>query len=500
MRSSFRVSPHLALLAGAAGVLAAEAGYQTWTSDLWLFLEGALALAALLVAWREQERLRLPTVLALALGFQVGLIAIHLAIGATADVDSSVVYRLQGEALLDGDYPRSEYPTGAVLLFALEALVGGGDTRVANAFLMIPFQLLLVAAIWALRTRWSAWLAVAVALWPANAYFWEFKFDLVPAALLAAGLVLALRERWGLSGAVLGLGAAVKWTPGLAFLALAVWLVASERRRAAGRHALWFGFVLVVVHLPFLLWSPRDVAAAYTRQGGREITPESLWYLLLRPFDLAQVRTHLSFSAGAPEWADVAATLVQAALVVAVLVLAVRARTNLRAAVAISALVPAVFLLTNRIFSPQFLVPLFAAWAVAGALVAASRRQQLALGLAVMAAAGANAFVYPFALPSYDVTWPIASAILFALALAVTGLLLVRAAALGPEPASEHDRRGQCQDHEGVEVVEDHRQVEEVRGHRSHEGGRQAPGQGAQAGRERVPGGCQRTADRASGA
>ena len=42
-----------------------------------------------------------------------------------------------------------------------------------------------VAAIWALRTRTTPWLAALVALWPMNAFFWEFRFDLVPTALLA---------------------------------------------------------------------------------------------------------------------------------------------------------------------------------------------------------------------------------------------------------------------------------------------------------------------------
>lgn len=495
MRSSFSSRPHAALLAGVCGVLAAEAGYQTWTSDLWLFLEGAIALVAILVVWRGQDRLRLPPLLGLALAFQAGLVAIHLTLGATADVDSSIVFRLQGEALLDGDYPRSEYPTGAVLLFAFEALLSGGDTRVANAFLMIPFQLLTVAAIWGLRTRWSPWLAVVVALWPANAYFWEFKFDLVPAALLAAGLLLAYRERWTLSGAALGVGAAVKWSPALAFAALVVWLLASRRGRTLRAHAAGFLLVLLLVHLPFLIWSPGDVAAAYTRQGGRGISAESIWYLFLRPLDLAQVRGHLSFSAGAPEWADVGATLVQVALVLLVLVAAASARSNLRAAVAIAALAPAVFLLTNRIFSPQFLVPLFAAWAVAGALLVPSARKQLVLGLTMMAAAGANAFVYPFALPFYSVTWPIASAILFALGLAVTGWLLARAT-LRPQLATEDDRGGERQDQERVEVVEDHRQVEEIGGHRSDQRRSHAPGEWANSGGEWVAGDRQSPADR----
>lgn len=415
--------PHLALAGCALGMVAAEAGYRWRTSLLWLFLEGAFGLAALAVAWLGRERLRLARLLLLALALQAGFLVVHLWLGAIADVDTARVYRFQGNALLDGNYPESEYPTGAVLLFALEALLGGGPTKTANALLMIPFQLVAVAAVWSLRTRWSPWTCVLVALWPANAYYWEFKFDLVPAALLAAGLALVLRERWTLAGIALGIGTAVKWTPALAFAALALWLAAGRRwppLRAAG---LAFAAVLLVVHVPFLVGGAQDeVVFAYTHQGERGITAESVWYLLLRPFGLAELSGHLSYSAGAPDWANVAATLVQAGLLLTVLVLAARART-LRSAVALAALAPGVFLLANRIFSPQFLVPILVAWAVAAALVVRTERQALAVGLAAVAATGANAFVYPYALPFYDQTWPVASAILFAAGFALTGWL-----------------------------------------------------------------------------
>ena len=100
---------------------------------------------------------------------------------------------------------------------------------------MIPFKALAVAAIWSLRTRPAPWLAALVALWPANAYYWEFKFDLVPAALLAAGLALAWQERWTLAGIALGLGTAAKWTPALAFVALGAWLGRGALVEAAAR-------------------------------------------------------------------------------------------------------------------------------------------------------------------------------------------------------------------------------------------------------------------------
>ena len=419
--------PHGALAACVLGMVAAEAGYRWHTSLLWLFLQGAFGLAALWVAWRARARLRLAPLLALTAALQAGFVVVHLWLGAIADVDTETVYRLHGEALLDGRYPDAEYPTGAVLLFAFEALVGGGETKTPNALLMIPFQLLTVAAVWSLRTRWSPWFAALVALWPANAYYWEFKFDLVPTALLAVGLALAWRERWTWTGVALGLGTAVKWTPALALLALGAWLAAGRRwtqLRAAG---LAFAGSLLVVHLPFLLWDPGGVAYAYTEQGDRTITAESVWYMLLRPFGLAELEGHISMPAGAPDWANVAATLLQLALVALAVWLAARAR-SLRAAVAIAALAPAAFLLANRIFSPQFLVTALAGWAVAAALLVRTERQALAAAGAAVLATGANAFVYPYALPFYDYTWPVASALLFAAGFALTGRLLQAAA------------------------------------------------------------------------
>jgi hypothetical protein len=117
---------------------------------------------------------------------------------------------------------------------------------------------------------------------------------------------------------------------------------------------------------------------------------------------------------------------VQIAAVLAVLALAARARSS-EAAIALAALAPCVFLLTNRIFSPQFFVPLFASWAVAAALLSRNTREQLAVGVVAAAASLANAFVYPYALPHYTLTWQLCSALLFTLGIGLTGWLVVRA-------------------------------------------------------------------------
>jgi hypothetical protein len=394
----------------------------------WLIAEGLVVGAALVVAWRNQERIGLAGLLVLAACFQAAMVGAHLASGVSGDHDTTL-YAEQGHALLHGDYPHSEYPTGAVLLFAIETALGGGNAaRTANALAMIPFQLLVVASIWLLRTRWSAWLAALAALWPLDVYFWEFRFDLAAAALLVFGAVLALRKRFVLAGLVLGIGAAAKWTPALALLALVLWLAASRRPRPAIEAAGAAAAAFAVLTVPFLAWSAHDVLAAYSTQGGRTIIGESLPYLPLHWLGLAHLRDDLTHAADVPGWANGLASAVQLVLVAGTILLAIRARSRPPSAIAIAVLVPVVFLLTNRIFSPQYLVVLVPAWAVAIALLARTRREQLVFGGLAAAASAANLFVYPYALPFASVTWQVCSTLVFVFSLALTGRLLAVAA------------------------------------------------------------------------
>ena len=418
-----------ALAAGAALIVLLEIGrVESGGRDYaWLIMEAVAAGAALFVAWHGQERLMLLPLLILAAGYHLALVWSHMAADILVDFDISI-FTSQGQSLLDGNYPRSEYPTGAVSLFAVETWLGDDSARTANALLMIPFQLATVAAVWSLRTRWSAWLAALVALWPLNLYAWEFKFDLVPAALLAVGLALAYRERYGLAGIVLGVGAAVKWTPALAALALLVWLLASHRAREGVRHAAGFVVAFGALTIPYLAWDSDDVLAAYDIQGGRTITGESLPYLPLHWLGQAELGEDFSHAAVVPGWADPAAMVVQLLLLAGVLVVAWLARGRLAAGVAVAAVAPVAFLLTNRIFSSQFLVVLIVAWTVAIALLARSRSEQLLLGAGAAAASLLNAFVYPFVLPGPSGIWELVSALMFAVALPLTGWLLLTAA------------------------------------------------------------------------
>jgi hypothetical protein len=355
-------------------------------------------------------------------------------VGTPGDTDGAV-YAAQGNQLLDGDYPRSEYPVGAVLLFGIDAFIGGDTVRTTHGLLMIPFQLAAVSGIWMLRTQWSPWPATLLALWPANLYFVHMRFDVVVVALLVLGMLFAHREQWATAGAVLGAGAAVKWSPALACLVLVVWLATSRRRGDAFRHAVAFAAVFLAINVPFLLWQASDVVAAYTKQSTRGIIAESLPYLPLRLVGLAEPGPSglIQDPAVVPSWANAAAVVVQVLLLLTVIAVVVRSRANLDGAVAAAALMPTVFLLTNRVFSPQFALVALAAWAVAIALLARSRGEQLALGAVAMLATYANAIV----VPGFADSWVGWSALHFTLSVGLTAWLLLAVARRTPDGATE---------------------------------------------------------------
>jgi hypothetical protein len=428
------VSPHLTLGVSAALVLALEYARGSATLDtsaVWPVAQAAVSGAALLAVFGARDRLRRAPVLALGLAFQLGWVLLHLRVGMAGDHDPVDVYPAQGDALLGGDYPDSEYPPGAVGLFALETWLGNGAARTTNALLMIPFQLGCVAAIWSLRTRWTPWLAAVVALWPLNAYYWEFRFDLVPTAALVFGLLLARRAQWYEAGFVLGLGGVVKWTPVLSFAALLLWLVRRRRFESAGFHFAGFAIPVLLVNLPLLLWRPTELLHAYTIQNARTVTAESFVYLPLTLFWDVQPGYWYFGAADVPEEANRAAVWLQIVTVVALLALAALARTR-SSAVALAGLVPAVFLLTNRIFSPQFYVLVIAAVVVAAALVVRHRTELLVVMGALAVATTANTVLFQSLLGARPVEtvpgWIYVAALAFLPAIGATIWLVCRAA------------------------------------------------------------------------
>ena len=137
------------------------------------------------------------------------------------------------------------------------------------------------------------------------------------------------------------------------------------------RHAAGFLAAFVVLTLPYLVWDPRHVLDAYSIQGGRTITGESFWYLPLHWFGQAQLGDDFTQAASVPGWADRRDRL-QLAVVAGVLAARRAVRGAFACGVAVAALGPVAFLLTNRIFSSAVPRRAARAWAIAIALLARS--------------------------------------------------------------------------------------------------------------------------------
>lgn len=210
---------------------------------------------------------------------------------------------------------------------------------------------------------------------------------------------------------------------------LAAWLLGQRRQRAAATHVLALAGAFVLANLPFLVRWPHQVLYAYRQQGTRGITAESLYYLPLRFLHVVESQPKISHGVGAPMWATTAAIGIQALVLLAILVAAASIARDILAGVSLAAIAPTAFLLTNRVFSPQFFVTFVAGWAVAGALLARNARDLLAFGLVVFSATLANVLVYP----TYVAYWPVFSALMFLLAFAATGWVLARVIKLGRE-------------------------------------------------------------------
>jgi hypothetical protein len=107
----------------------------------------------------------------------------------------------------------------------------------------------------------------------------------------------------------------------------------------------------------------------------------------------------------------------------------------MRAAVALAAMMPVVFLVTNRVFSVQYFVLLLAAWLLAAALLVVSGREAIGVTLVALTATAASALILPYPLHRPHV-WEAASVVRFALGIALTAWLVLRASRTEPLIAS----------------------------------------------------------------
>lgn len=253
-----------------------------------------------------------------------------------------------------------EYPVLTGLFMQLAAwLTPGGttDPRPEQIYWLVNSGMLLVCAVvvavCVARThRHRPWDGLLVALAPALALTATINWDLLAGALTCAALLMWSRSRPLAAGVLLGLATAAKFYPLLLLGPLLVLCWRAGRWRAFATAAAGAAGAWLTVNLPFMLRAWDGWSEFYTFSQERPVDFGSFWLVLVHRFDadLPPARVNLL------------ATLLMAAGCAALAVLALAAPRRPRLG-QLAFLVVALFILTNKVYSPQYvlwLVPLAA--------------------------------------------------------------------------------------------------------------------------------------------
>jgi hypothetical protein len=287
------------------------------------------------------------------------------------------LYQVYGERVASGLVPYRdfglEYPPGALPALVLPALVTGSfeayravfvaEMALAGAIAVLVLDVALRRLRLPDRERTVSLAFVSLLPLLLGGVILT-RFDLVPAALTAGALALALAGRPRGAALVVGLGVAVKIYPALLVPLLAVQAWRSRGRRGVATTLALAAAPVVLAYLPFFVLAPGGVLDSLGRQAGRPLQIESLGAGVL-------LALHHAFGVGL-DWAsgsgsqnligagpDSLAVLQGVAQVVAVALVWVafsRGPATTERLVRYAAGAVVAFVALSRVLSPQFLV------------------------------------------------------------------------------------------------------------------------------------------------
>jgi uncharacterized membrane protein len=257
-----------------------------------------------------------------------------------------------------GQGPALEYPVLTGFFMQIAAWITGlaeGGARTMFFFavnaVMLFACLVVTVVCTALVVRRRPWDGAFVALAPALILTAFINWDLFAVALTAGSMLAWSRRRIGWSGVLLGLAIAAKFYPLLLLGPLLVLCLRAGRMRSYGVLLGSTALTWLAVNLPVYLVNPVGWAQFYTFSAERSVSWGSIWYALR------------AMKLGVPEESvNVVATGLLLVLCLGIAVLILKAPQRPRYA-QVAFLVVAAFCLTNKVYSPQFviwLVPLAA--------------------------------------------------------------------------------------------------------------------------------------------
>ena len=260
-----------------------------------------------------------------------------------------------------------EYPTPVVWILWLPYGASLGNRvgyLVAFILLMLALDALFTYALWRSSDRRhdtaiDFWLIFVPLIGPLS----YLRFDMLPAVLAGGALLAARRKPW-VTGALTGLGAAVKLWPALL---IGAFLSYRADRRPVGIAFVVVGFGLALISLIFGGWS--RLISPLTWQSGRGLQIESIWATplmlarALRPddwtVDMSRYQAYEIFGPGVAAWITISnvATLLGLALIILLTVRAFRHDGSTPVAIGfVIVAIVAIMTITNKTLSPQYLL------------------------------------------------------------------------------------------------------------------------------------------------
>jgi Glycosyltransferase family 87 len=260
-----------------------------------------------------------------------------------------------------------EYPTPVVWILWLPYGASLGNRvgyLVAFVIFMLALDALFTYALWrSSRRRHDTaidfWLIFVPLIGPLS----YLRFDMLP-AVLAGGALLAARHKPWVTGALTGLGAAIKLWPALL---IGAFMSYRADRRPVGVAFIAVGFGLALISLIFGGWS--RLISPLTWQSDRGLQIESIWatpLMLARAVkpeywtvDMSRYQAYEIFGPGVDPWLIISnvATLLGLALIILLTIRAFRHNGSTPVAIGfVIVAIVAIMTITNKTLSPQYLL------------------------------------------------------------------------------------------------------------------------------------------------
>lgn len=285
--------------------------------------------------------------------------------------------------LVGPELTMQEYPTPVLWLLTIPWLLGLGTPTgyvIAFVFLMLALD---AGFSWTLLKTGGHMRGQALVFWSGflllagpTAYL---RFDIVTSVLAGWALISVLHNRHGLAGAISAVGASVKLWPALLWPAL----LGGDRRQRIRATSTFFGMGILLV-IVSLIWAGWDrLLSPLSWQSGRGLQVESIWAtipMLLRSLGIGDYVVAVSRFQAFEIWgpgveffnrmADLAFYGGLIAMVVAYVLWIRRGDQRLIEAFALMMFVVVLMIVTNKTFSPQYMIwlggPMAAAFAILG--------------------------------------------------------------------------------------------------------------------------------------